>query len=157
MRRADLFRGLLIYGAGDAAAALLTGAFGWTRLAGMAGIGATLYALEIPAWFRWIDRHEPPGAPAAAWRRTGWALLYFNPLWIARHLFFIRLFAGQSEALSWTLLSAGTKSFLLNIPIALAANGLIQNRIPPARRFTASAIFSGLMAVYYAWSGSWWL
>lgn len=154
MTRADALRGLLIYGLGDAAAAWLGNEFVVTRAAGMALIGAALYALEIPAWFRWIDRRAPPGSPHAMWRRTGLALLYFNPLWIARHLFFIRLFAGRFDLLRWSLIEAGAKSFLFNIPLSLLANALIQNRAPPRWRFAAGALFSSLMAVYYAWSGT---
>lgn len=155
MRRSDALRGLLIYGAGDAAAAAIGDGFAWPRLAGMAAIGATLYALEIPAWFRWIDRREPRAGTAAAWRRAGWALLYFNPIWIARHLFFIRLFGGRFEELGWRLLVTGSISFAVNLPAGLAANWLIQNRVPASWRFAASALYSALMAAYYAWSGTW--
>ncbi len=154
MTRADARRGLLIYGAGDAAAAALSGEFAWTRLAGMALVGAMLYALEIPAWFRWIDRRSPPAGSASAWRRAGLAMLYFNPLWIARHLLFIRLFQGRFELIGWSLVAAGARSFLLNVPISAACNWLIQNRVPGRWRFAASATFSALMAVYYAWSGA---
>ena len=42
-----------------------------------------------------------------------------------------------------------------NIPLAVAANHWIQNRLPAARRFLASALFSAAMAVYYALSGAW--
>lgn len=154
MTTRDALRGLLIYGAGDAAAAALGGEFAARRLVGMALVGATLYALEIPAWFRWIDRRSPRAGAAAAWRRTGWAMLYFNPLWIARHLLFIRLFQGRFDLIRWSLVSAGAGSFLVNVPISAAANWLIQNRVPAPWRFAASATFSAMMAVYYAWSGA---
>lgn len=155
MTRADAIRGLLIYGAGDGLAAWIGGEFGWTRFAGMAAVGATVYAFEVPAWFRRIDRNVPAGGRAASWRRTAWALLYFNPLWIARHLLFIRLFSGAFDRINLTLLSAGARSFLFNIPLSGAANWLIQNRVPLKYRFAASALFSAAMAVYYAWSGQW--
>ncbi|MBP7275739.1 MAG: hypothetical protein KBA51_06010 [Kiritimatiellae bacterium] len=155
MNRADIIRGMLIYGAGDGLAAWLGGEFSWSRFAGMAGIGATVYAFEVPAWFRRIDRTAPAGGGAASWRRTGWALLYFNPLWIARHLLFIRVFSGNFDQINMSLLSVGAKSFFFNIPLSVTANWLIQNRLPQSFRFTASALFSAAMAVYYAWSGRW--
>jgi hypothetical protein len=43
-------------------------------------------------------------------------------------------------------------SFLVNIPISFVANYIIQNRIKFDWRFVASAIFSGAMAIYYAYS-----
>jgi len=155
VKRADALRGLLIYGAGDAAAAAIGGAFSGARLAGMALVGATLYAFEIPAWFGWIDRRAPRGGTAAGWRRAGWAMLYFNPLWIARHLLFVRLFSGRADLVRWSLVGAGARSFLFNVPVSLAANWLIQNRVPAPWRFAASALFSALMAVYYSLSGAW--
>jgi hypothetical protein len=39
--------------------------------------------------------------------------------------------------------------------VSLAANYLIQNRISVSRRFMASAVFSGIMAVSYALSAAW--
>lgn len=150
-------RGLLIYAAGDTAAALLLHQFSWDRLAGLALVGGTLYAWEVPAYFRWIDRRVPP---APGWgRRLGRAALslgYFNPLWIARHLLFIRLFAGQWHLVSAELLGVATRSFLANVPVSFVANYVIQNHVPPRWRFVASATFSGLMAVYYALSAEWW-
>jgi len=86
----------------------------------------------------------------ASIHRTLLALLYFNPLWIARHLLFIRCFSGQWEAVSTDLLRLGTSSFLANIPLAFLANYLIQNKLPSDWRFLSSAVFSALMAIYYA-------
>jgi hypothetical protein len=147
----NAIRGALIYGGGDALAAWILGELGLVRLLGMATIGGTLYALEVPNWFRWIDRHAPS---QVGWRnaieRTGLALIYFNPLWIARHLAFIAFFSG--EAIGTGLIATGSMAFLANIPIALIANYLIQNALPPRHRFTASALYSAAMAVYYALS-----
>ena len=151
-----MLRGGLIYTAGDTAAALLTGAFSPARTLGILLVGATVYAFEIPNYFRWIDRRVTGATgPGAAIRRTGLAMLYFNPLWIARHLLFIRLFSGQFNQIGWPLLHTGLTSFLVNIPISLTANYLIQNRVPLRWRFVASAAFSALMAVYYALSAVW--
>lgn len=145
----DARQGLLIYATGDAIAAWVTGEFQWTRLLGMMLVGGTVYALEIPNYFRWIARR----AGGCGWCRSVLALLYFNPLWIARHLLFIRLFSGQWDAIGWELLRLGAWSFAANIPVSFIANYLIQNRVPPPWRFVGSAVFSALMAVYYALSG----
>ncbi|MBD2715755.1 hypothetical protein KBK19_11985 [Microvirga sp. STR05] len=149
-------RGLLIYAAGDTAAALLLHQFSVGRLLGMALVGGLLYSLEVPAYFSWIDRQVPP-APGLKRRlgRAALSLLYFNPLWIARHMLFIQLFSGHADQISTGLLAVALRSFLLNVPVSFAANYLIQNHIPPRRRFLASALFSGLMAVYYALSATW--
>jgi len=152
LEKSDIFRGALIYAGGDLIASLILNQFSPARTLGMVVAGATVYALEIPRYFRWIDRKT---AALSSLRRTlgrtGLALLYFNPLWIARHLLFIRFFSGRS-ILPAELLRLGLQSFLWNIPIAFAANYLIQNRISLKHRFTASALFSALMAVYYALS-----
>ena len=152
-RASDCRRGVLIYSTGDTVASLLLAQFSLTRLAGMMLVGGSLYALEIPAWFRLIDRRtrglEGLGGSMA---RTGLALLYFNPLWIARHMMFIQAFSGNWDSIGWGLLTKGLLSFSANVPVAFAANYFIQNRIPLNWRFLASAVFSSLMAIYYAMS-----
>lgn len=147
--KANVIRGILIYSSGDTVAALLLGQFMWSRLAGLALVAATVYAFEIPNYFNWIDR-KTAAARFPATSRTALALLYFNPLWITRHLLFIKIFSRQWHAITWGLLQTGLISFLVNIPISALANYIIQNRIPLKWRFTASAVFSALMAIYYA-------
>ena len=90
----DILKGAIIYASGDTIAALLLHEFMWTRLMGIVFIGATVYAFEIPNYFRWIDRTTSgfTGLKLSAWKTT-LAILYFNPLWIARHMFFILLFS----------------------------------------------------------------
>ncbi|OWP63637.1 hypothetical protein CDA63_07540 [Hymenobacter amundsenii] len=154
----NLVRGFLIYAAGDTAAALLLHEFSWSRLIGMALIGGLLYSVEVPAYFRWIDNRLPPGPGASAGRRWGRAALslaYFNPLWIARHFVFLRLVSGHPEQVTLDLLPLATKSFLINAPVSLLVNYYIQNKVSAEWRFVASAIFSGIMAVYYAVSATW--
>ena len=154
----DIVRGLLIYAAGDTAAALLLHEFSWSRLLGMALIGGLLYSVEVPAYFRWIDRRLPADAQASRgrkWGRASLSLLYFNPLWIARHFVFLRLCGGHPEQITLDLLPLATRSFLLNAPASLLVNYYIQNRVSPEWRFVASALFSGIMAVYYALSAAW--
>jgi len=148
---------MVIYAAGDTVAALILGQFGWLRLAGMMLVGATVYAVEIPAYFRWIDRRtaEMPRGLRFALARTALAMLYFNPLWIARHLLFIAVFSANWPVIRPALLMTALLSWLVNIPISFAGNAVIQVVLPLRWRFAASATFSGLMAVYYALSGVW--
>jgi hypothetical protein len=142
-------RGGIVYAAGDTLAAAILQDFSWYRMLGMALIGATVYAFEVPNYFRWIARVEN------RWWRTGLALLYFNPLWVARHLAFVAVFSGVPETIGWSLLRTAAYSFAVNIPISLTGNYIIQNKIPLSWRFLASAVFSGLMALYYALSAVW--
>jgi len=151
---ANALAGLFIYGSGDSIAALILGEFSFLRLGAIALLGATLYAIEIPNWFHLIDRLVPgQSGLRSVLTRTALALAYFNPLWIARHLAIIRLASGR--ALDWSLLGIAGTAFLANIPMALAANTLIQNRCPERWRFRASAMYSALMAIYYAMSQRW--
>lgn len=146
----DLLTGLLVYGSGDVVAALLTDQFSVQRCVGMASVGALLYGLEIPHYFRWVAQraaHHPRGRAIAI--RTGLAILYFNPLWVVRHLFFIALFSGQLHMVNAQLLAIAGQSFLSAIPITVSANLVIQNAIPLPFRFLASAVFSCGMAIYY--------
>ncbi|WP_272148534.1 hypothetical protein [Tenacibaculum aiptasiae] len=73
-------------------------------------------------------------------------------MWIFRHLAFIKLFTGNYDLINSQLLIIACWSFLANIPISFIANYLIQNKIRLDWRFMASAIFSALMAIYYALS-----
>ena len=116
-------------------------------------LGATIYAFEIPNYFAWIDKKTVyyKGIKKTL-AKTGLAIAYFNPLWIARHLFFIKLFSGNYDQINSTLLLIAFWSFLANIPVSFMANYLIQNNAKLDWRFLASAIFSAIMAIYYALS-----
>lgn len=149
----NILRGALIYSSGDTIAALVLNEFSWLRLLGIVIIGATVYAFEIPNYFLWIDKKTSKYTGLKlSFYKTALAILYFNPLWITRHLAFILLFSGSLNKISWDLLRVGLFSFLVNIPISLIANFVIQNKMPYKWRFFASACFSALMAVYYALS-----
>jgi hypothetical protein len=152
-KKSNILKGALIYSAGDTIAALLLDEFSWYRLLGMILIGATFYAFEIPNYFDWIVKKTAhlKGLKATL-TKTVLAILYFNPLWIARHLLFIKLFSGQFEAIGFNLLEIAFWSFIVNIPISFVANYIIQNRFKLQWRFLGSAIFSALMAIYYAMS-----
>ncbi len=149
----NILKGAIIYAVGDTIASLLLHEFQVTRLLGMMLIGATFYAYEIPNYFAWIDKKTKNtiGIKKTI-QKTALAILYFNPLWIARHLFFIKLFSQKYDSINFGLLQIAFWSFLVNIPISIIANYIIQNKIKLDWRFMASAIFSGLMAIYYAMS-----
>lgn len=151
----NILKGAVIYSIGDAVASLLLHEFSLTRFLGMALIGATIYAFEIPNVFIWIDKKtQHLQGLKKTLTKTTLAVLYFNPLWIARHLFFIKLFTQNYQNIDLHLLEIAWWSFLVNIPISFVANYLIQNKIKLENRFLASAIFSGLMAIYYAFSAT---
>ncbi|MCK5401892.1 MAG: hypothetical protein KAJ28_09695, partial [Flavobacteriaceae bacterium] len=84
--------------------------------------------------------------------KTILAITYFNPLWIARHLFFIKLFSMNFENIQLDIFTIALWSFIINIPISFIANYIIQNKIKLNWRFLASAVFSAIMAIYYAMS-----
>lgn len=148
-------RGGLIYASGDSIASLITGEFLAWRALGILIVGATLYATEISAYFRWIDKHFDNAGRWNPFKRAVLALAFFNPLWIARHLLFIRFFSDRWSEIDWQVLSIGMDSFLHIMPIGLLMNYLIQNRVPLNWRFLASALYSALMAIYFALSEVW--
>lgn len=149
----NIIRGAVIYSAGDTIAALLLTEFSIYRLLGMILIGATIYAFEIPNYFSWIDKKTISyHGIKRTLAKTGLAIAYFNPLWIFRHLLFIKLFSGNFQQIDRNLLLIAFWSFLANIPISFIANYVIQNKVRLDWRFVASAIFSALMAIYYALS-----
>lgn len=142
--------GGLTYAVGDGIAQLIGGELIFSRLLGVLLIGVTLYALEIPNYFRWIERLcQGPGF-ANTTAKAILAAAFFNPLWIARHLALIMLFSGQWALIDWGILRIALQSFLTCIPFTLLVNYLIQNKIPLSWRFVGSAAFSGIMAIYYA-------
>ncbi|WOD44432.1 hypothetical protein [Hwangdonia lutea] len=143
----------MIYSAGDSIAALLIDEFSLSRLLGMMLVGATFYAFEIPNYFDWIvKKTQNLKGIKATLTKTLLAIMYFNPLWVARHLLFIKLFSGAFDTIGWNLLEIAFWSFSANILISFIANYIIQNRFKHKWRFLGSAIFSAIMAIYYALS-----
>ncbi len=153
----DVLCGLVIYAAGDTVATLILGTFDPFRMLGMMLVGATVYAYEIPNYCERIEicSDQVCGRFRSALSKTGLALLYFNPLWIARHLLFIQIFSGNWSDVSVSILMTALISWLVNIPLSITGNAVIQLAIPLKWRFLGSAVFSGLLAVYYALSGVW--
>ena len=149
-QRRNVLAGFFIYGTGDVIAALLAGDASLGRAFGMAICGAFIYAAEIPTYFAWIAKKTANTNQARAiLLRPLLALLYFNPLWIARHLAIISLVSGTIEALSVAIFYQAAKSFIIAIPVTFVANLFIQSAIPLRYRFIASALFSCAMAIYY--------
>jgi hypothetical protein len=166
--------GFTVYPAGDLLAQLITGSVSFPRLAVLALVGGLLYRFEVPWWFRKLDQidfseevtarrrwlrffvRDPERDRHLNWLgRTAGAILYFNPIWIARHMFFIRLGSDPASLVPFapvaaTLCLLGLKSFLVNLPISFAGNYIIQMRLPLRWRFLGSSIFSGLLAAAYA-------
>ncbi len=123
------------------------------RMLGMMLVGALIYSFEIPNYFAWIDKKTKDLTEVKRiLSKTGLAIAYFNPIWIFRHIFFIKVFSGNFADINSSLFVIALYSFVVNIPISFLANYIIQNRIKLNWRFMASAIFSGLMAIYYALS-----
>lgn len=151
--KANILRGALIYSAGDMVASILLDEFTLYRLIGMMLLGATVYAFEIPNYFQWIvKKTQHLTGNKLTFTKTGLAIAYFNPLWIWRHLLFIKIFSGNFEQIDLDLFFIANLSFLVNIPISFIANYIIQNKIHLRWRFLSSAIFSAIMAIYYALS-----
>lgn len=149
----NILKGALIYSIGDSIAALILHDFSLMRFLGMVFIGATLYAFEIPNYFNWIEtKTKQLKGINYVLSKTGLAIAYFNPLWIARHLLFIKLFSADFESINLNLLHIALFSFAVNIPISFFANFIIQTKTKLQWRFMASALFSALMAIYYALS-----
>ena len=153
LTKKDSISGGLIYLIGDTTAAIILGEFSLIRVLGVFVLGATWYAIEIPACYRWIDKKtEHLEGIKKSFFKTFWATAYFNPLWIARHLFFIELFSQDFHEINKNLLWIAWLSFIVNIPITVVANYLIQNKVNDDWRFIASSLFSAIMVVYYAMS-----
>ena len=167
----DTIIGWTVYPAGDLVAQLIGGEVSLLRLAVMALAGGLIYRYEVPWWFRKLDRFEFSEARLARSRfartlarddrhlnwlgRTLGAILYFNPIWITRHMLFIRLGNAPASLLPFGIalteaFIAACKSFAVNLPISFAGNYIIQMRLPLRWRFLGSSIFSGMLATAYA-------
>ena len=146
----NALRGGMVYATGDSLAALVLDQFDWLRMLGMLALGSTLYAIEIPAYFYWIERRYGNAGFTASAIKALLAQAFFNPLWIARHLVFIKVFSGCWREIDWRLLVIATNSFVHMLPIGLLMNYLIQNRVALNWRFFASALYSALTTLYFA-------
>ncbi len=153
----NIFGGI-VFMIGDTIAALLDNNFTVVRALCVFIIGAFLYAIEIQLFFKWIDQFIKRYKKQKTKKKilkAAIVLLYFNPLWIARHLCLLLIFSGNFRQINCNILKISLFSFLINIPISILVNYYIQNKILLKDRFIASAIFSGLMAIYYSMSNQW--
>nr|VFK34752.1 MAG: hypothetical protein BECKMB1821I_GA0114274_10837 [Candidatus Kentron sp. MB]VFK76924.1 MAG: hypothetical protein BECKMB1821H_GA0114242_10847 [Candidatus Kentron sp. MB] len=147
----NIWQGAVTYSIGDAIAALILGEFSIYRMIGIAFVGGTFYAIEIPNYFRWIDNRVPDiGDLNNSIKRLVLMAVYFNPVWVARHLLFIYLFSGNCHQIGWGLVLMGTWSSIASLPIAIPVDYMIQNKIPYHWRHFSSGIFAGVLAIYYA-------
>ena len=147
--KTELLKGALLFGLFDTIAAMILGEFSWLRMCGMAAVGGTFYAIEIPSYFAWLEqRSSHMSTQHRAWFKSLMAVVYFNPLWIARHMCFIYLFNGQS--IDASVLYTAWQSFIYGMPVSAVFNYVIQNHITVRHRFLASSLFSGCMAIFYA-------
>ncbi|WP_428355639.1 hypothetical protein [Methyloprofundus sp.] len=142
--------GAILFSAGDSIGSLISGDFLYQRMLGMMVLGGTLYAWEIPTYFAHLQRRFNKPGFLNAFQRTVSAGLFFNPLWIARHIVFIKIFAGEWQTISLQILPLATLSFLYCFPFSLVANYLIQNVIIFRWRFFVSSIYSAFTVIYFA-------
>jgi len=148
----NVVTGAILFAAGDSIGTLISGDFLYQRMLGMMLLGGSLYAWEIPVYFAHLQRRFNKQGYPNAFQRTLAAGLFFNPLWIARHLLFIKLFSGQWQTISLDILVIATESFVFCFPFSLLANYLIQNVISFRWRFFVSSIYSALTVIYFALS-----
>ncbi len=174
----NIVEGFLVYGLGDLVAQIFLGTPSLIRTLGIGFIGGTVYALEVPLWFRLIEgtccqasdkirackMFKEPNQDNVCYLdykgRTLMAMSYFNPLWIARHMFFLSLLNAISAGLVfaspfrvfWYLIPVAAKSFLFCIPVTVIGNYIVQNRISMRFRLIASAILSAICVFWYALS-----
>jgi hypothetical protein len=138
-----------VYCLGDFIATFLLDDISLFRSIGIFCLGGILYNVEISLYFKWIEKTRLN----LKWRKVTKSLLaavFFNPVWIFRHFVFIKLFTFSLVDITFTLFITSVYSFVVNTPISLVGNYIIQNVITEKERFVASAIMSGLMAVSYA-------
>lgn len=171
------FAGWVLYPLGDLVGQLIMHDVSLTRYLTIMFVGGVIYRFEIPRWFSFLDRyrfqkstlkkfpllniflHQEEGdSPETKFNwlgKTLGAALFFNPLWIARHLFFITLatsgFVGiDLGATLIKVLQAGSISFLTNLPIALVGNYVIQEHTSLRYRFMGSAVLTTILNAKYA-------
>ncbi len=122
------------------------------RLLGILFLGGFVYALEIPKYLKWLSNKFYKDEVYSKIISTILFTLYFNPLWIARHLLILNLFEGNFSQINWDLLRIGFNSFAYSFFFTLPVNYIIINKIHKKWKFAVTAVFSSSMAVFYALS-----
>mgnify|MGYP000388440637 CR=1 FL=1 len=146
----NVVTGAILFAAGDSIGTFITGEFLYQRMLGMMILGGSLYAWEIPNYFQHLHRRFHKPGYLNAFQRALAAGLFFNPLWIARHMLFIILFTGQWQTLSFDILVIASWAFIYGFPFSFLVNYLIQNVISMRWRFLVSSLYSAIIVVYYA-------
>ena len=174
IRLLQLFVGWVLYPSGDLVGQLIMGNFSLPRVLVMMLAGGVVYRFEIPRWFAFIEKkrfkkdgnekfplfkyfvsEEVDGYKFNWLGKTISASIYFNPIWIFRHLLFIALATTPfsdivlGELLGNTIKIA-TISFFTNLPIAVAGNYIIQQKMSLKYRFLGSAVLTTILNVKYA-------
>lgn len=168
------FVGWVLYPVGDLAGQIIMGQFSIIRFCVLAVVGGIIYRWEIPRWFGYIEKvrftaqskEKYPGFSliltesddkfALTWLgKAICAALFFNPLWIARHLIFISCALTPLAQIDFfqlvgSTLKVGTISFFTNLPIALIGNYIIQKHLPLKFRFLGSAVLTTILNAKYA-------
>lgn len=146
----NLLVGVLTYPIGDSIGAIILNEFSIYRLLGVALLTLVFYSVEIPLFFGWIDRYTKRFKTkfSIISVRALLAVVYFNPLWIARQDVVIHLCLG--DPLSWNILSKATDTYFTSLLVAILGNILIQGFIHLKYRFLSSGIFSIVMNMIYA-------
>ncbi len=119
---------------------------------GILFLGGLVYAFEIPNYLKWLSRKFYKDDVYTKIFSTVLFTLYFNPLWIARHLLVLNLFKGNFNQINWDLLRVGLDSFIYSFFFTLPINYLIINKVPVKWKFGITAVFSSSMAIFYALS-----
>lgn len=168
--------GWVLYPLGDLIGQVIMGDPSLSRYITITVVGGVLYRFEIPKWFGFLDRFRlekdsiqkhrllryfvneatTDGPFKFNWLgKTIGAALFFNPLWIARHLFFIAVATTPFHDINWieilgSTLRAGSISFLTNLPICIIGNYFIQEHLSLKYRFLGSALLTTLLNIKYA-------
>lgn len=150
IRWQDAVTGATLFALGDSIGTLISGDYLYQRMLGMMVLGGTLYAWEIPNYFQHLQRRFNKPGYLNAFQRALAAGLFFNPLWIARHMLFIILFTGQWQTLSFDILVIASWAFIYGFPFSFLVNYMIQNVITMRWRFLVSSLYSAITVVYYA-------
>lgn len=126
------------------------------------------YQWEIPMFFKAVEEYRASDKLYSKLKlffneekainpigKTAAATLYFNPLWISRHMIFITLGAVPLASINWielidTSIRKGSMSFLVTMPVVLIGNYIVQNKISLEKRFLGNAVLSGILVLAYA-------
>ena len=164
---------LLAYPTGDLVGQLIMGDdLNISRLIGVMIAGLIFYQFEVPYWFRFLDRLSfndrdrwiftiVTRPDASGRRKLNWigktigAMLYFNPLWIARHVLIISFATTpwiefDFTAVLFQSLELGLRSFVTNLPISIVGNFVVQQCLPLHLRFFGSSVLTMVFNIKYA-------